>query len=88
MRASTSLWISIASALVGAAIAGCPSDPGPTDAALPDAPYPDAMIFTASEMYGPCVIDPARAATRASRSGALIGTTGRRLRVCARPGAL
>lgn len=57
MRASSSLWISIASALVGAAIAGCPSDPGPTDAALPDAPYPDAMIYTASEMYGPCVID-------------------------------
>ncbi len=38
-------------------LTGCPTDTGATDAALPDAAFPDAMIYAASEMYGPCVID-------------------------------
>lgn len=57
MRASRTTWFSIATALLGLAVTGCPSDPVPTDAALDDANYADAMIYTASELYGPCVFD-------------------------------
>lgn len=56
MRASPSSIFS-AVALVGLGLAGCNPESAPTDAALPDAPYADAMIYTASELYGPCVID-------------------------------